>query len=156
MKIEENKRAFKVFRLTTGTVIDHIPQGRAFQVADVLGLKDIKDSFISIGINLDSRKYGFKDIIKIENKEFGREDIDRIALIAPTATLNILKDNNVVHKERAQIPDEIDDMIKCSNPMCITNNELMKTKFSVVSKSPIKIFCRYCERYMGEEDVKFK
>jgi len=105
-------------------------------------------------MNADSRKIGKKDIVKLENRKLTREELNKISLVAPTATINFIENYKVVEKYRVKIPDVIEDVVKCSNPMCITNSgEPIKPKFIVVEKHPIKIRCVYCKRFTTEEDI---
>lgn len=144
-------RAYKVYAIEHGTVIDHIPGGSALKIIDILGIKN--QGILTIGMNFLSKKLGKKDVIKIENKELSQNEVNKLALIAPTATINIIKKQKVVKKINAQIPDVIEGIVKCSNPNCITNKEGAKTKFFVLQKKPVKLRCNYCERCMKAEDV---
>jgi aspartate carbamoyltransferase regulatory subunit len=141
-----------VSAIKDGTVIDHIPAGSLFKVITILGL-DKLDTMVTFGNSLDSKKLGRKGIIKLSNVFFETEDINRIALVAPTAKLNIIREYNVVEKMKVEIPDEITGIIKCVNPKCITNHEYVLTKFSVVSKEEVKLKCHYCEKITSQENL---
>jgi len=147
-------KQLKVDAIKNGTVIDHIPEGKALAVADILNLSGSNE--VMIGINLNSRKVGKKDIIKIENRELSQEEINSIALIAPEATLTIISDFEVIRKARAEIPKSIEGLISCPNPKCITNSERIKTKFKVTDKNPLKVRCYYCEKKYLVEEVRIK
>ncbi len=134
-----------VSAIKNGTVIDHVPAKDLFKVISILGLDHIENQ-ITFGTNLESKKLGRKSIIKISNLFFRNEDINKIALVAPAAKLNIIKDYIVVEKKIVDIPDEVTGIVKCVNPKCITNNETVKTKFLVVDKQKVKLKCHYCER----------
>ena len=140
-------KELKVQPIKDGTVIDHIPPGNALKVLKILGLTEkMPESVISIAINVVGKR-GKKDIVKIENRELKAEEVDKIALIAPNATINIIRNYEVVEKRRVEVPNEIVGIVKCSNPNCITNGkEPIKTRFVVKSKHPLKIKCYYCER----------
>jgi len=141
-----NDRPYKVFRIQNGTVIDHIISPMALKIIDILKIKG--QGIISIGINFDSKKNKKKDIIKIENVYLDKKATDLIALISPESTINIIKNSKVIEKRQIEMPKEIIDIVKCPNPMCVTNNyHDCYTKFYVVSyeKSTI-IRCHYCER----------
>ena len=129
-----------VSAIKDGTVIDHIPSKDLFKVISILGLDNIENQ-ITFGTNLESKKLGKKSIIKISDLFFRNEDINKIALVAPEAKLNIIKDYVVVEKRIVNIPDIITGIAKCVNPMCITNNEEVVTKFSVVDKKAVKLRC---------------
>ena len=141
-----------VTAIKNGTVIDHIPSESLFNVITILGLDQIK-TLITFGNSLESKKLGKKGIIKVSEVFFSTEDINKIALIAPTAKLNIIRDYEVVEKVKVEIPDKVTGIIKCVNPKCITNNEVVTTKFYVVSKDPIKLKCHYCEKITSRENL---
>ncbi len=147
------KKELKVSAIKNGTVIDHIAPGKAFEVARILGLEH-SSAEVSLAMNVFSKKTGKKDIIKIENRELSKEEVDRISLVAPKATVNIIKGYEVVDKEHVEIPSEIVGIIFCSNANCITHSENVKTKFLLESSHPMRIRCYYCERVLTEEDIK--
>jgi aspartate carbamoyltransferase regulatory subunit len=142
----------EVSAIKDGTVIDHIPAENLFMVINILRLEKIKET-ITFGTNFISEKLGKKAIIKLSNVFFKDSDINRIALVAPEAKLNIIKDYKVVEKKIVQVPDEIQGIIKCVNPKCITNNERVLTKFTVVDKKKIKLRCNYCEKITDPEHL---
>lgn len=144
-----------VSAIENGTVIDHIPSESLFQVIKILDLKNF-DNQILFGSNLESKKYGKKGIIKVKNKYFENDEINKIALVAPQATLIVIKDFNVIEKRDVEIPDYIDEIVKCFNPNCITNIENVKTKFRVVSKKDVILHCHYCEKNTIKSNIVFK
>lgn len=150
-----NKEELKVSALQNGTVIDHIPSDKLFKIVSILQL-DKSEHQITIGNNLKSKRLGSKGIIKVTDKYFEPDVINRIALLAPNANLNIIKDYQVVEKRQISLPDEIHDIIKCGNPKCITNHQPIPTKFEVIDKKNIKVRCHYCEQVVGQEDIKMK
>ena len=144
----ENKRELVVSAIENGTVIDHIPGGEVYKVVKILNL-DMYEDEVLIGTNLSSKKYGKKGIIKVKNKFFAETDVNKVALIAPNATLIIIKDYEVVEKRHLSIPDTIKQIVKCINPNCITNIEdNIETNFRVVDNEPLKLQCHYCEKTM--------
>lgn len=151
----EKKKELQVAALENGTAIDHIPSSQLFKVASMLKL-DQMDNTITIGNNLHSNKMGTKGMIKIANKFFEEDEIDRIALIAPNVVLNIIHDYEVVEKKMVTLPDELIDIVKCNNPKCITNNEPMKTRFHVIDREKGTIKCHYCERKINKGDIIIK
>lgn len=151
----ENKRELQVAALENGTAIDHIPPSQLFKVAKLLGLENM-DNTITIGNNFQSKKMGCKGVIKISNKFFEEDEINRIALIAPKVILNIIRDYEVVEKKTVTLPDELVGLVKCNNPKCITNNEPMPSRFEVIDKEKGTIKCRYCERKINKEDIIIK
>lgn len=139
-----NKKERLVAAIENGTVIDHIPAEKTFQVASLLELMDLK-SIVTIGNNYASKKVGMKGIIKVENKFFTDEEISRLSVVAPNVVLNIIKDYEVVEKKTVEIPDELRGIVKCKNPKCVTNNEPMQTVFHVVDKTNGMLRCHYCD-----------
>ena len=151
----EKKRELQVAALENGTAIDHIPPSQLFKVAKLLGLENM-DNTITTGNNFQSKKMGCKGVIKISNKFFEEDEINRIALIAPKVILNIIRDYEVVEKKTVTLPDELVGLVKCNNPKCITNNEPMPSRFEVIDKEKGTIKCRYCERKINKEDIIIK
>ncbi|MBQ9253839.1 MAG: aspartate carbamoyltransferase regulatory subunit [Bacteroidales bacterium] len=148
-----NNKELIVKKIENGTVIDHIPADKVFDVVRILGLISLEDEVL-IGTNLESKKYGRKGIIKATNKFFDCEEIDKLAIIAPTATLITIKNYEVVEKKSLSIPKEIHKIVKCINPNCVTNVEEIDTQFNVVSEEPLTIQCHYCEKTMT--NINFK
>jgi len=148
----EEPKQLSVSAIENGTVIDHIPAKNLFKVISILGLDHI-DSQITFGTNLESKKLGKKAIIKISGKFFEDTDINRIALVAPDAKLNIIKDYEVVEKKVVEVPDEIVGIAKCMIPKCITNYEKVTTRFRVVSKKSVALKCHYCEKITNQENL---
>ncbi len=150
---EDIKKELKISAIEEGTVIDHIPTDATFSVVDILNLKNHK-GIVSIATNLHSKKIAKKGIVKVGGKSLTQEEVNKIAIVAPDATVNIIKNYEVKEKIKVKTPDIIDNVIKCSNPVCITNNENIATKFYVIKKDPIKVKCHYCERSMRKEDIE--
>ncbi len=150
---EEIKKELKISAIEEGTVIDHIPTDATFKVVEILDLEN-HNGVVSIATNLQSKRLKKKGIVKVGGKSLTQEEVNKIAVVAPDATVNIIKGYNVKEKIKVKMPDVIDNVVKCSNPVCITNNEQIATKFYVVRKDPLKIKCHYCERSMGKEDVE--
>jgi aspartate carbamoyltransferase regulatory subunit len=149
------KRELQVAALENGTAIDHIPPEHLFKVAQLIGLNTMENR-ITFGNNLESKKRGRKGMIKIDDKFFEEDEINRIALVAPNVILNIIRDYEVVEKKNITLPDELCGIVKCNNPKCITNNEPMKTFFYVTDKELGTIKCRYCERKIYKEEIIIK
>jgi len=150
---EETKRELKISAIDEGTVIDHIPTDATFKVVEILDLENHK-GIVSIATNLQSKRLGKKGIVKVGGKSLTQDEVNKIAIVAPDATVNIIKNYGVREKIKVKTPDVIENVVKCSNPVCITNHEQIATKFYVVKKDPLKIKCHYCERSMGKEDIK--
>ncbi|MCH4148289.1 MAG: aspartate carbamoyltransferase regulatory subunit [Prevotella sp.] len=140
-----NKKERLVAAIENGTVIDHIPAEKTYQVVALLGLDKLTTP-VTIGNYFESRLVGRKGIIKVSDKFFSNEEISRLSVVAPKVVLNIIKDYEVVEKKTVETPDEIRGIVKCNNPSCITNNEPMETVFNVVDKEHGIIKCRYCDK----------
>ena len=148
------KKELVVSAIKNGTVIDHIPADKLFQVVRALDLNDCTDQIL-MGNNLTSFKFGKKGIIKCQDKFFEKSEINKIALITPHATLITIRNYEVVEKIEIEIPDTIEGMVKCFNPKCITNNENVLQKFTVIEKEDIKLQCRYCQKITKKEMLEF-
>ena len=150
---QESKRELKISAIEEGTVIDHIPYDATFKVVEILDLEN-HQGVVSIATNLQSKSLGKKGIVKVGGKNITQHEFNKIAIVAPDATVNLIKNYTVREKIKVKTPDVIDNVVKCSNPVCITNNEQVSTKFYAVSKDPLKIKCHYCERSMGKADIE--
>ncbi|HTX61501.1 MAG TPA: aspartate carbamoyltransferase regulatory subunit [Methanobacterium sp.] len=147
-------RELKVKPIRNGTVIDHIRANKALSVLKILGLPS-EESAVTIAMNVKSSQMGSKDIVKIEGRELAPKEVDKIALIAPKATINIIREYELVEKGKVKLLDEINDILKCQNPNCITNTEEpVTTRFYIIGKGPVILRCYYCERIMGENEIE--
>jgi aspartate carbamoyltransferase regulatory subunit len=134
-------KQMSVSAIQDGTVIDHVPARNL-------------ENQITFGTNLESKKLGRKAIIKISGLFFEDEDINRIALVAPDAKLNIIRDYEVVEKKVVEVPDNIIGIAKCMNPKCITNFEAVTTRFRVVSKKVVALKCNYCDKITSQDNLE--
>ena len=150
---ENKKHEMQVSALRNGTVIDHIPAEKLFAVVNLLNIADMSSN-VTIGNNLDSKKLGKKGLIKISDRFFTDDEINKISLVAPHVILNTIRDYNVIEKRDVKMPDEIRNLIKCNNLNCITNNEPMATHFYVVNRDTHTLKCRYCEKEVSLDDIK--
>lgn len=139
----QNKKELAVAALRAGTVIDRVPCDALFKAVRILGIEKMKNH-VTIGNNLFSHRLGTKGIIKVADVEFPEDVLNRIALIAPNAKINIIRDYEVAEKRLVSLPDEIVGIVRCGNPKCITNNEPMRTRFSVIDREDVTIRCHYC------------
>jgi aspartate carbamoyltransferase regulatory subunit len=144
-------KQLKVDPIKDGTVIDHIPAGKAFTLFNILKLDD--NDQVMIGTNLISQKLGKKDIIKIENRELSAGEVNSVALIAPGATFSIIRDSETISKTQLSLPNVIRGIIRCPNEKCITTIENVESKFEVESTKPIKVRCIYCEKIYKADDL---
>ena len=147
------KKELKVSAIKNGTVIDHIPSPNLFKVISILGLDNTIHQ-VTFGTNLESKQLGTKAIIKVADIFFEDIEINKIALVAPDAKLNIIKDYKVVEKKVVNVPDAIIGLAKCMNPKCITNNEEMLPKFEIIQKKPVALKCEYCEKITDSANLE--
>lgn len=148
-----NKTERQVAAIKNGTVIDHIPAEKTYQVVNLLQLETL-DTPVTIGYNYPSNKIGRKGIIKVSDKFFTDEEISRLSVVAQNVVLNIIHDYEVVEKKTVKTPDELRGIVKCNNPKCITNNEPMQTVFNVVDKVHGILKCHYCDKEQHIDKVE--
>ena len=142
------------FRLSDGTVIDHLPVGTASRALSILGLP--REGPVTIGMNVPSQRHGHKDIIRVEGLELRKSETDRLALLGPNVTVSIVKGGKVSSKLLLEVPERLVGVIRCGNPTCITNTERMTPVFDRASadrKDPLVLRCAYCERTAVEPHV---
>ena len=145
-----------VRRIKAGTVIDHIDEGKGLQVLDALRIDGHDGSLITIALNVPSGKSKKKDIIKVENKFLKDDDTNKIAVISPKATINIIKNYKLIEKRRVALPNEIDRIFRCSNPDCITNSaEHIESVMDLIDKETMILKCRYCARILDVNEIKY-
>lgn len=145
-------RELRVTPIKNGTVIDHIPAGKALKVLKVLGIGESVSSTVTVAMHVPSQAMGWKDIVKVEDRELGPREFDKIALIAPMATVNVIRNYNVAEKRRVTLPDRAVGILTCANPNCISNTrEPIESEFVVRSKNPLRVLCKYCDREL--EDI---
>ena len=149
-------KELKVDAIKDGTVIDHIPGGKAIQVLKILNGN--KQDTVSIGMNLNSAKFGKKDIVKIENHELSADEVNRIAIIAPTASITIIRNYDVAEKRKVEIPSVLENIAYCPNPNCITNKEEISSRFDRLGAGGDKteFMCHYCEKIYEADGLKVK
>ena len=145
-----------VRRIKEGTVIDHIDEGKGIQVLDALRIDGHDGSLITIALNVPSGKSKKKDIIKVENKFLKDDDTNKIAVISPKATINIIKNYKLIEKRRVALPNEIDRIFRCANPDCITNStERIDSVMDLIDKEGMILKCRYCARVLDVNEIKY-
>jgi aspartate carbamoyltransferase regulatory subunit len=144
----------RVSKIKEGTVIDHINGGYALDVVKILGITGREKRVMTIAINVQSKRLKSKDIVKIEGRALNSHEVNRIALVAPHATINIIRSYNVVEKLEVKLPKIIEGVIKCINPSCISNsNEPSLPKFYVESEEPLVLKCHYCRYILEKAEV---
>lgn len=151
----KDQKTLSVNAIENGTVIDHVPADSLFKVISILNLDTLTENLMTFGTNFKSELLGHKSIIKISDKFFEDIEIDKIALVAPTANLNIIKNYQVVEKRAVSVPDKILAIAKCMNPQCVTNHQDVKTKFDVIiNNGNIGLKCNYCEKITDQEHLE--
>ncbi len=149
-----NKKELEVAALENGTVIDHIPSDKLFKVVSLLGIDKQKHG-ITIGNNLDSKKLGKKGIIKVADTFFEESEINKIAILAPSAKINVIRNYEVTEKHTVSLPKVLRNIIKCGNPKCVTNNEPMGTCFYLIEEDDtLAVKCHYCERVITKDNIE--
>jgi aspartate carbamoyltransferase regulatory subunit len=143
-----------VSKIKDGTVIDHITGGHALDVAKILGITGREKGTVTIAINVPSKRFRVKDIVKIEGRELNPQEVHKIALLVPHASINIIRDYKVAKKEEVKLPKAVESIIKCANPACISNSdEPVTSKFYVECDEPLLLKCHYCGYIMEKKDV---
>jgi aspartate carbamoyltransferase regulatory subunit len=140
----------QVEAIANGTVIDHIPGHMTLKVAALLARADDQ---VFMGMNLRSSVLGRKGVVKISGRELSERSVSSLALIAPTATISIIRDYAVVSKNTVPVPNRFEDIARCANPNCVTNHEKWSTRLDVVAHSPLRVRCVYCERSFDAADL---
>lgn len=150
---KNSKSELLVAALENGTVIDHIPSDKVFDVVNLLGLTGISTP-ITIGANLTSHKMGSKGIIKIADRYFTEEECSKLSVVAPNIVLSIIRNYEVSEKKMISMPEQVRGIVKCNNPKCITNHEPMQTVFDVVDKENGTLRCRYCNKDIHKDEIR--
>jgi aspartate carbamoyltransferase regulatory subunit len=147
-------KELRVSKIKDGTVIDHIRGGYALDVVKILGITGKEKRVMTIAINVPSKRFGAKDIVKIEGKALSPQEVNRIALVAPHASINIIRDYAVEKKLEVKLPNAIEGIVKCANPCCISNSdEPVTSKFYVKHQEPLLLKCHYCGVTLEQNDV---
>ena len=144
----------RVAKIKDGTVIDHITAGYALEVLKILGIKNRVNNIVSVTLNVSSKTMGLKDMVKIEGRELKSEEVNKIALLAPQASINIINNYRVVDKQIVKLPKVIKEIVKCINPACISNsNEPVKPTFNVDVQGALRLKCHYCGYIIEKEEI---
>ena len=150
-------KIMEVRAIENGTVIDHIPSDALFKIIRIMGLDRDNECRMTFGMNLESKRMGTKAIIKINDRYCRPEEINRIALVAPEAIVNTIRDYQVIEKRSVTVPERIEGFVRCINPKCITNNEPVETAFDVIrGEKGIALRCRYCGKITFGEQMELK
>jgi len=150
----EASQELYVRKIKDGTVIDHITSGFALDVLKILGIDGKDGEAVTAAMNVASKRQDHKDIVKIQNRELKPAEVDKIALIAPNATINIIRNYGVISKKLVELPSVIKGIVKCDNPSCISNTrEPVDPKFGVDRRGPVRLRCAYCGHVIEREDI---
>jgi len=143
-----SEHELRVSKIRSGTVIDHVRAGQALNVLTIVGIDGSEGEEVSIGMNVPSDRLARKDIVKVEGRELSQEEVDVLSLIAPDATINIVREYEVVEKHRVERPEVVEGVLECPNPGCITNaDEPAATRFEVLEDG---VRCAYCGTIVRE------
>ncbi len=135
-------------------MIDHITGGHALDVIKILGITGRVNGVVTVAMNVPSKTLGVKDMVKIEGRELKSEEVDKIALLAPHATINIIRNYKVTDKQRVKLPKVIREIVRCANPACISNStEPVLPTFYVDNEEPLRLRCHYCGYIMEKQDI---
>jgi aspartate carbamoyltransferase regulatory subunit len=145
----------KIPAIKDGSVIDHIPSRETFRIMRILNPQEFTHP-ITVTLNLKSNKIGKKGVIKIDNRFLTKKEVNKIAILAPNATVSIIKDYSIEEKINVKIPTELVGIINCSNPSCVTNKEEITTNFKVMRKDPLEVKCLYCEKVYEKDEFEIK
>jgi len=149
-----SKKTLRVSKIKEGTVIDHITGGHALDVVKILSITGRTAGVVTVAMNVPSKRLKVKDMVKIEGRKLASAEVDRIALLAPHATINIVHNYKVVEKQRVKLPETIRGIVRCANPACVSNsNEPVQSKFYVEREEPLLLKCHYCGHVMEKQDV---
>ena len=145
----------RVTAIRNGTVVDHIPAGHALQVIQMLRINMARTTPVSLVMNVPSDKLGRKDVLKVEDRELNQEELDRLALIAPTASIAIIRNHAVAEKLKVELADDLINIASCSFSNCITKNarEPLPQRLHVISRDPLEVRCYYCGRDQDLEEL---
>ncbi|MWG33905.1 aspartate carbamoyltransferase regulatory subunit [Halomarina oriensis] len=143
----------RVSKIRSGTVIDHVPGGQALRVLAILGIDGTGGETVSVAMNVPSDDMGAKDIVKVEDRELSQAEVDVISLIAPEATINIVREFDVVEKNRVVRPEEVHGVLQCPNANCITTEaEPVESEFTVLREG---VRCVYCDTLLREDIAQY-
>lgn len=144
----DDDRQLRVSKIRNGTVIDHIPGGQALNVLAILRIDGSAGETVSVGMNVPSDRLGEKDIVKVESRELSQDEVDVLSLVAPAATINIVREYEVIEKARVDRPEQVVDVLACPNRNCITNEtEPVASRFDVLEDG---VRCTYCDTIIRE------
>jgi aspartate carbamoyltransferase regulatory subunit len=142
-------------RIKEGTVIDHIRSGEALRVLQILGITGKEGEIVSVAMNVPSSKLEKKDVVKVANRFLKSEETDKLALVAPLATVNIIKNYRVAEKRKVELPELFRNLLKCPNPTCVSNmpGEPIVSTIEVIDRETPLLKCTFCQRLISPNDA---
>ncbi len=147
--MSQDDHQLRVSKIRDGTVIDHVTAGHALTVLAILGIDGSGEETVSVAMNVPSGETGHKDIVKVEGRELSQDEVDVLSLIAPAATINIVREYEVVEKSRVDRPTAVVGVLSCPNANCISAaREPIESRFSVLADG---VRCAYCETILRED-----
>lgn len=133
----------QVDKIVLGSVIDHIPAGKALMLIKLLKIDSNHSHRVALVMNVPSKKLGTKDILKLEGKILSETEAGVVSLLCPNATINVIKNSKVAEKLNSDLPKTLDRIINCPNSICI--NSASPTILILASKDIYQ--CKFCERF---------
>lgn len=143
----------QITALQKGTVIDHIPSDKTMKIVELLNLVASTEK-VTVAFNIDSKRQGKKGIIKIADRYLSESELEKIAILAEEATVNIIENFKVIDKKYMTLPEKLINIIECANNKCISNTENIPSKFELEEDS--KLRCFYCERTVDKREAIIK
>ena len=152
-----SEKKLRIEKIKIGTVIDHIDAGYALTILNLTGL-DETHNLMTIGVNVSSKKFLKKDIIKIEGVFLNEIQMQQISILSPNATISLIENYEVIEKKKVKTPKVIKNLILCINQTCISNSakEPIDSEFLVLDEKPLKVQCVYCDRIYKLDEIVFK
>lgn len=149
------KKTMLVQKISDGTVIDHVPAGKSLSVLRLLGNPQNRGETVALVMNVSSSKIGRKDILKVEGVELTDEQVQRLALIAPHASVVIIRSYRVAEKKKAVPPKLVTGILSCTGATCVSVREkdAVQSIFSLASSSPLSYRCKFCGRLLSEQEL---
>ncbi|MEM1282210.1 MAG: aspartate carbamoyltransferase regulatory subunit [Chlamydiota bacterium] len=144
-------KTLPISAIKNGVVIDHVNVGQALTIISILKLSSPEQP-ITLGLNLPSASMGSKDLIKLEEYRLTDEECDKIAVLSPNVSVNIIQDFEIIEKMKLELPDKIAAIAPCPNSRCITNHEKVESLFVINKRGPlaIQLRCHYCRKEMTQ------
>jgi aspartate carbamoyltransferase regulatory subunit len=146
------EKTLSVTAICEGTVIDHIQSGQGLRILRLMKFHSAPP--ITLGLNLKSESMGLKDLIKVEQVFLSPDQTAQSSLFSPQATVNVIQNYQITSKYKVSLPETIDEILSCRNPLCVTQDERLPARFSVLDiGGRINLRCQFCEKTHLREDL---